>query len=194
MSMTTNTPTFSKIGQMARIESLWPAEEIRQQVEHLACEINEREGMRPEVVLPIMNAATIFAADLLRQLWPLTKPSVIPIRMQRHPHPTDPERFVATGPFNSIPNVALQGKRVLLVDTVYDSGVTIRAVRDWLTLKFPRSIEVCCLVWKNLPHGWGRPDYYAYDMSGNDRYLIGYGLDDDERHRGMPYIGYLAHL
>jgi hypoxanthine phosphoribosyltransferase len=194
MSMTTRSTPISKNARMARIESLWPAEEIRQQVVHLACEINEREGMRPEVVLPIMNAATIFAADLLRELWPLTNPAVIPIRMQRHPHPLDPERFVATGPLNSIPKVSLEGKRVMLIDTVYDSGVTVKAVRDWLTLKFPRSIEVCCLVWKNLPHSWGKPDYYAYNMSGNDRYLIGYGLDDDERHRGMPGIGYLVRL
>ncbi len=178
---------------MNSIEYLWSADDIRQQVAHMANEINERESMRPEIVMPILNAASIFCSDLLRQLWPETNPIVVPIRMKRSPLPSQPEQFVVTGPLNSpqMPVNGIQGKRVLLIDTVYDSGGTLRKVHEWLYDKRPRSIQSACLVWKNLPHAHGKPDYYAYDMSGNDRYLIGYGLDGDELYRGMPDIGYL---
>ena len=84
-------------------------------------------------------------------------------------------------------DVAVEGRDVLLVEDVIDSGRTLRYLLRNLAARDPASLEVCALLAKpaaaRLDH---RARYVGFELP--DVFVVGYGLDVDERHRELPYI------
>ena len=82
----------------------------------------------------------------------------------------------------------LEGRPVLMLDDVYDSGRTIAFARAHLEAKGATEVKVCAFIRK--PSALGLPiDYVGFDAP--DRYLVGYGMDDAGRYRGLPFVGAL---
>jgi hypoxanthine phosphoribosyltransferase len=86
---------------------------------------------------------------------------------------------------------SVEGRGVLLLDDVFDTGRTLAYAKAHLIAKGAREVVSCTLTrkpWapKDLEHG---VDYYAFEAPG--RYLVGYGMDDAGLYRGLPYIGAL---
>jgi hypoxanthine phosphoribosyltransferase len=82
------------------------------------------------------------------------------------------------------------GRHVLLVDDVFDTGRTLDFAKAHLVAKGAAEVVTCALARKPwAPRGEADVDYCAFDAPG--RYLVGYGMDDAGRYRGLPYIGAL---
>ncbi|MDX2233963.1 MAG: phosphoribosyltransferase family protein [Hyphomonadaceae bacterium] len=82
----------------------------------------------------------------------------------------------------------LEGRPVLVLDDVYDSGRTIAFARTHMEAKGATDVKVCAFIRK--PSALGLPiDFVGFDAP--DRYLVGYGMDDAGRYRGLPYVGAL---
>lgn len=163
--------------------------EIEQRVAAIAHAVIESSAF-PDIVIPIMTGAMFFAADLVRALYPDINPMVAPIRVYRIPRLTVPNKWqvvIPSGWSTTIPG-GIQNKRVLLIDTVYDSGATMTATKRALAEVAPRSIYTAALIWKNLPEAEGKPDFYGKDLRGSSAFLYGYGLDKEFRFRGVPEI------
>ena len=85
----------------------------------------------------------------------------------------------------------IEGKSVIIVEDIVDSGVTLNYLKGYLKGRNPKSVEVCSLLDK--PSGRRaeiEPDYYGVTVG--DMFIVGYGLDFDQRYRQLPYISYLT--
>lgn len=85
----------------------------------------------------------------------------------------------------------IEGKSVIIVEDIVDSGVTLNYLKAYLKGRNPKSVEVCSLLDK--PSGRRteiEPDYYGFTVG--DMFIVGYGLDYDQRFRQLPYISYLT--
>ena len=84
----------------------------------------------------------------------------------------------------------VKDRGVLIIDDVFDTGRTLAFARKHLLAKGAREVITCALARKPwAPEGEGNVDFHAFDAPG--RYLVGYGMDDAGKYRGLPYIGAL---
>ena len=87
----------------------------------------------------------------------------------------------------------VEGQHVLVVDDVVDTGVTLAYVRDHLLSRGPKSLRIAVLVDRTAPRKTLLvPEWSAFRIETDDpRFLVGYGLDYSDYHRGLPFVGVL---
>lgn len=84
----------------------------------------------------------------------------------------------------------IEGKAVIIVEDIVDSGVTLEYLKKYLANRNPKSVEICSLLDK--PSGRRcdiQADYIGFTV--DDRFIVGYGLDYDQRYRQLPYISWI---
>ena len=85
---------------------------------------------------------------------------------------------------------SIEGKHVLVIDDILDSGGTLRLIRKELAARRPLSLRMCVLVRKQRPSAMSTPcDYVGFDIP--DVFVVGYGLDYNNYYRNLPDIGTL---
>lgn len=160
---------------------LFAEDRIRARVAELGAEIAAHYVGEPLYVVGLMKNCLVFMADLIR---------AIPLDLFCHALPVAQG---ATGANSIVYSAQLPyaGRHVLLVDDVVDTGVTLSFLLDHIRELGPRSLRACVLIDKrrerkvNVAVEWAA---FALE-TGEDRFLVGYGLDYRERYRGLPYIG-----
>lgn len=84
----------------------------------------------------------------------------------------------------------IKDKNVIVVEDIVDSGITLNYLYDYLKTKNPKSLKLCVLLDKKAR----RQKEIAIDYTGfeiENKFVLGYGLDYDEKYRNLPYIGYV---
>ena len=160
-------------------------EELAAIVERLGKQISEDYEGKNLLLVSILKGSVIFMADLMRQI---TVPCEIDFMcVSCYGSGTTPSDNVKI--IKDL-DIDLQGKDLLLVEDILDSGKTLSHVRGLLQQRNPASIRICTLLDKPERR---KADIYA-DYSGTfvpDEFVVGYGLDYDEKYRNLPYIGVL---
>lgn len=85
---------------------------------------------------------------------------------------------------------SIEGKNVIVVEDIVDSGITLNYLKGYLLARNPKSLKFCTLLDKPA----GRRSDFEADYIGftvEDRFIIGYGLDYDQKYRNLPYISFL---
>ncbi len=163
------------------VKPLVSASAIRRIVSHLAHVINcEYEG-RELHLLVVLKGSVIFAADLMRQLDMDVRLNFIRARSY------DGRTSTGSVEFTLLPESSLQGKHVLVVEDILDTGRTCAAILKWVRAQSPASVAVCTLLDK--PER--RVKRLKADYAGlviPDHFVVGYGLDYNERYRRLPEI------
>lgn len=159
--------------------------EIRGGVERLAGELRKAYGQRPLTIVGVLTGSLVMLADLIRQLDnPLR---VALIRAQQYSG-TAHRRAALVIDDGLLPN--LRGRDVLVVDDIFDTGHTLVEVLTQLAKHEPTSIRSAVLLRKT-----GRcevaiqPDFVVFDIP--DTFVVGYGLDYEDRYRNLPYVAAL---
>jgi hypoxanthine phosphoribosyltransferase len=156
---------------------------ITARVNQLADRISQDYRAAGEVVLVgVLRGAFIFLADLSRRL---TIPSTVDFMALSHY-----EGSTATGAVRLIMDlrVPITGRHVLLVEDIVDSGDTLAYLFRTLSARQPASLKTCVLTRKpDRLTQEVRLDYIGFDIP--DRWVVGYGLDYNDRFRTLPYIG-----
>ena len=140
-------------------------------------------NLEDEIVLvAVMTGSIIFVADLMRHL-----PMKIRIQLMTASSyvgkSTESNQDPALGELPSV-----EGKHVLLVDDILDSGKTLTRVRGELQSQNPESIKTCVLLRKKLSSAMEVPcEFVGFDIE--DEFVVGYGLDYDGYYRNFPDIG-----
>ena len=137
------------------------------------------------VVIALLKGAILFMADLLRRI-PL--PMEIECISVASYHGATESSGVVQFLDNKLPDV--QGRRVLLLDDILDTGRTLDAVIKKLRENGAEEIKTCVLLTKDIP----REAVMEADYSGfviGDEFVVGYGLDYQGRYRNLPYVGIL---
>ena len=180
-------PAASPASRAALGRVLVSADQIAARMPTLADEVVRwlGEGDDEVVIIPVMTGAFIFAADLVRQL---------PMRMRItlatvSSYPGAATTSQGVRPVGNLP-ARLDGRRVLIVDDILDSGGTLRLLRSEFMARGAADVRACVLLRKRIPSALGTPcEYVGFDI--DDEFVVGYGLDYDDLYRNLPYVGTL---
>ncbi len=164
---------------------LIPCEQISGRVRELAEQISADCAGRELLVVGVLKGAWVFLADLVRFMAvPVT---VDFLMVSSYDSGTSSSGTVKTALDLRSP---IEGRDVLLVDDILDSGLTLRHIVDDLRRRNPRSIKVVVLLDKPERHRVEvTVDYIGFTIP--NKFVVGYGVDYAERFRNLPYIGYI---
>jgi len=167
-------------------EVLLSEEQLQQRVQELGAEIcRDYQGKEP-LLVGILKGAAVFLVDLMRAVdLPL---SIDFMAVSSYGAATESSGVVRILKDLETP---IQGRDVILVEDIVDSGLTIAYVLDMLRRRGPASLKVCALLVKEKAANAGlTTDYVGFTIP--DKFVVGYGLDQNERYRNLPYLGLFA--
>lgn len=154
---------------------------IARRIKELGEQITRDYGGEPVLVVSVLKGAFIFTADLVRQIKVPLEVDFIGLSSYEGTQSTGHVRI--TSDLSS----KIEGRHVLLVEDIVDTGKTLDFLRDMFSLRKPRSLRVCALLSKPEAHQMKTPvDYTGFEITRE--FVIGYGLDLDQRFRELPYI------
>ena len=170
-----------------KISVLYKEEQIAQRVSELGEEITKAFAGREICVLGLMKGSLVFMADLIRRL---------PLDLTVHLVRVTSHREQAAGRIQTeivySTAVPLEGRDVLLVADIVDTGITLSYLLAHIHEHGPRSLKVCALIDKPEARKIDvHPHWTAFPVHEPlaDQFMVGYGLDWMERFRGLPFIG-----
>jgi len=168
------------------LNRLLTAEEITSMVKKLADQISQDYVGKELILVCILKGAFMFLSDLTRHL-------KIPVKI-------DFVRLASYGSgMKSSVNIEItkdielpiEGKDVLIIEDIIDSGRTLQFLKDRLTLSNPLSVKICALLDKKARReGEMEADYLGIEV--NDVFIVGYGIDFNENYRHLPEIYYVT--
>jgi hypoxanthine phosphoribosyltransferase len=159
--------------------------QIQARVVELGAELSRDYDGRDPVLVSVLKGSIIFLADLVRAME--ISLSVDLMEVSSYGALTESSGQVRILKDLSRP---IEGREVVVVEDIIDTGLTLNYLLRYLREKGPASLRICCLLDK--PARRLAPIEIAYrGFTIPDRFVIGYGLDYDERYRNLPYIGVL---
>jgi len=166
-------------------EILVGADDLTRRVRELAQEVSRDYADKDLLLIGVLKGAVFFLSDLMRHL-------DIPVEVD----------FMAVASYGSATkssgvvrilkdlDAAIDGRDVLIVEDIVDSGLTLQYLLRNLAGRNPRSLEVCALLVKPERRKVDlQTRYVGFEIP--DRFAIGYGLDHGERYRNLPYVAAL---
>jgi hypoxanthine phosphoribosyltransferase len=164
-------------------EVLIEEDRLRSRVVELGEEISADYAGRDLLLIGVLKGAVFFMADLMRTL---TIPCEIDfMAISSYGAQTD-----SSGVVRILKDINIEGRHVLVVEDIIDSGLTLSYLMRNLEAREPASLEVCALLTKPDRREIDVPvRYIGFEIP--NRFVIGYGLDFAERYRNLPYVGVL---
>jgi len=167
-------------------EILITEEELQAKIAELGRAISADYQGKDLLMICILRGAVIFLSDLSRQI--------------TIPHEMD---FMAVSSYGGTRTessgvvrilmdlrTSIEGRNVLIVEDIVDTGLTLDYIIDNLKTRRPASLRICTLLNKQERRQVDVPlDYVGFDIP--DKFVVGYGLDYDEKYRNLPFIGVL---
>jgi hypoxanthine phosphoribosyltransferase len=161
---------------------LLSADEIAVIVARLGREITRDYNGRHPVLVSLLKGGVVFLADLIRQI-------TIPHHIEFLQVSSYGGGRTSSGRVKLLNDLAIsiEGRHVLIIEDVVDTGTTLAYIADMLRLRNPGSLEVCALLRKRVPNQSGIPiRYLGHEISNT--FVVGYGLDYDENFRHLPFV------
>ncbi len=166
-------------------EALISEEEISLRIAALGSAITKDFEGESLVVICVLKGAFIFCSDLIKKInRPLTLEFISLSSYGDSTHSSGNVRLDMDITAN------IEGKNVLIVEDIVDSGLTIKTLIEMLSVRKPKTVKLASLLFKpsKLQHKV-QIDYLGFEIE--DKFVIGYGLDYAGRYRELPYIGIL---
>lgn len=168
-----------------RVKQILSTEQIRDGVRQLAERLTAVYSERPMTIVAILTGSLVLLADLIRQLeMPLR---VALIQAARYRTPNEPRKDLKISDA-LLPN--LKDRDVLVIDDIFDTGHTLVEVLAQLLTHEPASVRSAVLMRKigrsEVPI---QPDFVMFEIP--DEFVVGYGLDYEDRFRNLPYVAAL---
>lgn len=157
-------------------------EEIEGMVKRLASQISADYTDKQLVLVGVMKGCLIFLADLLRNI-------SIPVEFGTITASSYGAGTVSSGQIKIINDIdiGIRGKDVIIVEDLVDTGLTLNYLKEFLSLRNPNSVKICVAFDKpSRRKNHIDTDYKGMDIP--DEFIVGYGLDFDEKYRNLPEI------
>lgn len=164
---------------------LLSAEEIDAKIQEIAEQITKDYENKNLLMVSVLKGSVVFMADLMRAI-------KIPARIDFMSVSSYGKGTASSGIVKIIKDldIPLEGYDLLLVEDILDSGKTLYHLRSMLSQRKPDSIRIATLLNKPARREVDiQPDYSCFDVP--DEFVVGYGLDFDEKYRNLPFIGVL---
>ncbi len=160
-------------------------EQLKKRIKELAAQINADYAGESLIVVTILKGGVMFAVDLMRAL-------DLPVEIEF----MCASSYGASSKSSGVVKIekdldcSIEGRNVLLVEDIIDSGLTLKYITDMLRERNPKSLEICTILDKPSRR---KADvdvkYTGFEIP--DEFVIGYGLDYAQKHRNLPYVGIL---
>ena len=166
------------------LKELISKEEIEKRVEELADEISkDYEGKTIEFVC-VLKGASIFAVELAMKVKPNVRFEFVELSSYDGTESTGKIKV------NKDITSSIEGKDVLIVEDIIDTGRTLSYLKEYLLSKNPNSLKICTLIDKPSRRVVDVDvDYNGFEI--DNKFIIGHGFDMDEDYRNLPYIAYI---
>ncbi len=164
---------------------LYSAEEIRERVKIVGKEISKDYKDKFPLLICILRGAFMFLADLVREI-------EIPMSVDFMAISSYGGKTESTGQVKILKDLdtPIKGRHVIIVEDIVDTGLTMDAVTRLLGTRHPASLKIATLLDKvdrrKIPV---KVDYYGFKVP--NAFVVGYGLDYEEKYRNLPFIGIL---
>ena len=164
---------------------VYTKEEIAKRVRELGAEITAGYPDGDLLVLGLLKGSFIFLSDLVREVGrPLQVDFLVASSYGDATESSGTVRLLYD------PETELEGKHILLVEDIVDTGRTLSRLMDLLQARNPRSLDICALLHKHIATELRYPTRFIGFDAPNE-FLVGYGLDHAENFRHIPYIASL---
>ena len=160
---------------------LFSEEQIARRIEELAMEMTAFYAGKPLTAVILMNGGLLFGADLVRAIR-------IPLRWEAFSVSSYADD-VSSGKLKirSELKEPVEGRHLLVIDDIFDTGLTLNRVVEYLEAQNPLSVRTCVLLNKNVSGKYFmKPDWTGFAVP--NLYIIGYGMDSCGEFRNLPYI------
>lgn len=168
------------------LKMLFEADRIQNSIKKLAEKLNSEYKEEEVYLICVLKGSVMFMTDLAKYL-------KMPLRMEFIRLSSYGSGFNSTGRVNavdiSLPD--LNGKNVLIIEDIIDTGHTAKFLIDFINHNFRvNTLKFCSLLDKKIKREVDiDADFYCFEV--DDKFLVGYGLDYDGFYRNLPYIGYV---
>ena len=160
-------------------------EELHAKIAELGAQITKDYEGKNLLLVTVLKGAVVFLADLMRTI---DQPAEIDFMVVS----SYGSGVKSSGVVKIVKDldINLEGKDILIVEDILDSGMTLDYIKGMLLDRNPASIRICALLDKPARRKVDlQADYVGFTIP--DEFVIGYGLDYDEKYRNLPYIGVL---
>lgn len=162
--------------------------QIEEKVRALAAQITKDYSNKTPIFIGILKGSVIFLSDLIRSI-------DLPIRLD----------FIAVSSYGSEMTssgvvriqydlrTSIEGQDVLVVEDIVDTGLTLAYLMENFATRHPKSIKICALLDKKEARKSDielKIDYVGFEVP--DQFLVGYGLDYDEKYRNLPFVAAIS--
>ncbi len=167
------------------MKTLYTQEQIQTRIKEIAQDLNSFYNGEEVIAICVLKGAVMFAVDLVKHL-------NMPMQMEFIRLSSYGSSTTTSGKVNAVdiklPD--LNGKNVLIIEDIVDTGLTAKFLIDFIHMNFHvKTLKFCSLLDKKITRKVDvHPDIYCFDV--DDKFVIGYGLDYDGYYRNLPYIAY----
>lgn len=159
--------------------------EIGKKISEMGAQISKDYSGKDLMLVGVLKGSVIFMAELLKNI-------TIPCTMDFMAVSSYGNSTTTSGVVRILKDLdfEIEGRHVLIVEDIIDSGITLRYLMEYLKGRKPASIEIACLLNKQERRKVEiSAKYIGFDVP--DYFLVGYGLDYAEKYRNLPYVGVL---
>lgn len=170
---------------MVEIKTLIDEEKLQKRIEEMAQQIEEEYKGKEITLICILKGSVFFTVDLAKRINGDVKLEFIRVSSYGEGTESSGEIKMKLDLKDSI-----NGKDVIVIEDIIDTGRTLSYLIEYLKMKKPNSVKLCTLLDKpDRRVKQVNVDYTGFQIP--DKFVIGYGLDFDEKYRNLPYIGYI---
>ena len=169
-----------------KIKVLIEKENLEKRIDELALEIQNDYLNKDILVICILKGSLFFTVDLTKRI----NNHKLEIDFMRISSYGD--KLISSGNINIIKDLEsdINGRNVLIVEDIIDSGNTLYYLKDILEKRNPKSLKICTLLDKKSRRVKNIvPDYIGFEIE--NKFVVGYGLDYKDCFRNLPFIGYV---
>ena len=166
-------------------EILVQADDLKRRVRELGDEITRDYAGKDLLLICVLKGAVFFLSDLMREI-------DVPCEVDFMAVASYGDATDSSGVVRILKDLdaSIEGRHVLIVEDIVDSGLTLQYLMRNLRARNPASLEICALLTKpERRKAEVEASYIGFEIP--DRFVIGYGLDHAERHRNLPYVAVL---
>jgi hypoxanthine phosphoribosyltransferase len=168
---------FSSLGTI-----LISGDQIQTRVRELGAQISRDYAGTVPILVTVLRGGVLFLADLMRAID--IDHEIDFMAVSSYGKETQSSGVVR---ILSDLNMNIQGRDVLIVEDIVDTGLTLAYIRENLETRQPASLRICALLDKKARRATSvRVEYVGFEIP--DKFVVGYGLDFAERHRNLPHI------
>ena len=170
---------------MVEIKTLIDVEKLQKRIEEMAQQIEEEYKGKEITRICILKGSVFFTVDLAKRINGDVKLEFIRVSSYGEGTESSGEIKMKLDLKDSI-----NGKDVIVIEDIIDTGRTLSYLIEYLKMKKPTSVKLCTLLDKpDRRVKQVNVDYTGFQIP--DKFVVGYGLDFDEKYRNLPYIGYI---